>query len=305
MTDPGRAADRDEPPFGEVPDLVDRPPSVADPAAFLDELADRLTLPVPPQPGQALRVGLDLGTDSIVLVALDAEGRPLGLARREASAVRDGLVVDFEAARSVTSSLKATLESRLGVKLRHAAVAVPPGTSERDSATHRHVAEAAGLETTAVWNEPEAANLVLGLIDGAVADLGGGTTGAAIFRRGRLIKSFDEPTGGHHLTLTLAGRFRLDFEAAESFKLAPENRAVVAAVTAPVLSKMGLILKAGLAGHVVKELILAGGCSAAPQAGPIVARETGLKVRVAHRPDLVTPAGIALGCPAAGPDEPF
>jgi ethanolamine utilization protein EutJ len=270
---------------------------VADPVAFLDELHDRLTRSEPVAPDLPLRIGLDLGTHSIVLAVLDAAGRALGLARREATAVRDGLVVDFDGARTVTQGLKRELEERLGVELRRAAIAVPSGTSSRDAASHRHVTEAAGLETTVVLDEPVAANLVLGLRDGAVADLGGGTTGAAVFKDGLLIDSFDEPTGGLHLTLVLAGRFGLSVEEAERFKLDPANRARVAPAVAPTLAKMGLILKAGLAGRDVDELILAGGSSAAPEAGPIIARETGLRVRVAHRPDLVTPAGVALGCP--------
>jgi ethanolamine utilization protein EutJ len=239
---------------------------------------------------------LDLGTASILLVVLSADGSPLGLARREASVVKDGLVVDYGGARSICEFLRKDLEGRLGVSLNRAALAVPPGTSQRDMATHGYVAQAAGLEVDRVFGEPEAANHLLGIKDGALADLGGGTTGAAAFKDGRPIASFDEPTGGHHMSLVLAGHMKIPLERAEAYKLDPKNRREVGPLLAPVLSKMGSILKNGLAGLDLSILWLAGGSAATPGAGEIIARETGLPVSVAPRPDLVTPAGIAMGC---------
>ena len=45
--------------------------------AFLEALMGRRACPVPVGGEVPLRVGLDLGTASIVLVVLDGEGRPL------------------------------------------------------------------------------------------------------------------------------------------------------------------------------------------------------------------------------------
>ena len=264
--------------------------------SFLGDLEKRLIEPHPPGKGQEIRAGLDLGTASIVLAVLSKEGRPLGLARQEAAVVRDGLVLDFAGARVICERLREKLESDLVVPLTRAALAVPPGTSERDKATHGYVSQAAGLEVDQFFDEPEAANLLLGIKDGALADLGGGTTGAAAFKNGRMIASFDEATGGHHLSLVIAGRLGMPLERAENFKLDPKNRADVASMVAPVLSKMGRILKEGLSGLNVPVLWLAGGSAAAPGAGELIARETGLLVKVAPKPELVTPAGLALGC---------
>jgi ethanolamine utilization protein EutJ len=245
---------------------------------------------------------LDLGTASIVLVVLDRNGAPLGLARREASVVRDGLVVDFAGARTICQRLRESLEQRLGIPLHRAALAVPPGTSDRDQATHGYVSQAAGLEVDRFYDEPVAANLLLAIKDGALADLGGGTTGAAAFKDGEMIVSFDEPTGGLHLSLVIAGNLKIPLEQAENFKRDPKNRQTVAPLVAPVLSKMGHILHEGLKGFDVPVLWLAGGSAAAPGAGEIIARETGLTGKVAPWPELVTPAGIALGCAPYVPD---
>ncbi|MDR2300599.1 MAG: ethanolamine utilization protein EutJ [Deltaproteobacteria bacterium] len=266
---------------------------------YLGEVEKTQTKPIRPPIAKKIRVGLDLGTSSIVLVVLTEDGVPLGLARREASVVKDGLVVDFSGARAISQKLREELEKRLEVKLPQAALAVPPGTGERDKATHGYVGQAAGLEPTGIFDEPLAANLLLGLKDGALADLGGGTTGVAVFRSGKMVLSFDEPTGGYHMSLVIAGNLKIPLERAEAFKLDPKNRPEVAPMIAPVLSKMGQILAQGLKKQNVPSVFLVGGSAMAPGAAQIIAKETGLEVKAAPRSDLITPVGIALAC------EPF
>ena len=264
---------------------------------FLAGVEASLTARHKPRPGEALKVGLDLGTASILLVVLGEDDRPLGTARRFAQVVRDGLVVDFGAARSIAEELRLELEKDLGVGLSFAAIAVPPGTSERDAATHGFVASGAGLEVSAVLDEPTAANLVLGLKDGAIVDIGGGTTGVAVLKNGRILKTFDEATGGAHLTLVLAGHYKISFEEAEAFKEDPQNSRKVAALVAPVLQKIGAIIGGGLGDCRVDEVHLVGGTAATAGIEKITSAELGCRVSVSARPILVTPAGIALGCP--------
>jgi ethanolamine utilization protein EutJ len=86
------------------------------------------------------------------------------------------------------------------------------------------VAEGAGFEVTKILEEPEAANGVLKITEGAVADIGGGTTGLALFHQGRMIKTVDEPTGGDHLSLVLAGHYHISFEEGEILKQMRGNR---------------------------------------------------------------------------------
>ena len=114
-------------------------------------------------PTEPLAVGLDLGTAYIVLAVVDSRQRPVACAVQSAQVVRDGLVVDYAGGLRMVRALREQLEDSLGRKLEKTAIAVPPGTGERDCATHRHVAEGAGLEVTALLDEPTAANNVLGV----------------------------------------------------------------------------------------------------------------------------------------------
>ena len=262
--------------------------------SFLREVEKTMDNPVRPERGESLKVGLDLGTASIVLVVLGEGNRPLAVVREFTQVVKDGLVVDFSKARQVTSTLKKRLEETLGVELSETAIAVPPGTGSRDVATHRYVASAAGLEVTAVMDEPTAANLVLGLKNGAIVDIGGGTTGVSILKDGEVIHTFDEPTGGTHVSLVLAGHNHISFEEAEVLKLDPARSKENLPVIAPVLQKMGKIIGDGIAGYECEHIVLVGGTSATVGIDRIIGLETGKKVSVSPVPILVTPVGIAL-----------
>ena len=262
---------------------------------FLRGVEKTLDHPVRPEKGERLKVGLDLGTASIVLVVLGEDNRPLAVEREYAQVVKDGLVVDFNQARLITASLKKRMEEILGVAIAETAIAVPPGTGRRDVDTHRYVAQAAGLEVTTVLDEPSAANLVLGLRNGAIADIGGGTTGVSVLKDGKVIHTFDEPTGGTHISLVLAGHNRISFEKAEALKVDPVKSKENLPVIAAVLQKMGKIIGDGIAGFECEEIVLVGGTSATPGIERIVGMETGKKVSVSPVPILVTPAGIALG----------
>jgi len=156
---------------------------------FLLEAERVLDHPVKPKQEEVLKIGLDLGTTSIVLVVLGEANRPLAVVREFAQVVRDGLVVDFNRARMIVASLKKRMEEILGRELTQAAIAVPPGTGSRDVETHGYVASAAGLEVNSVMDEPAAANLVLGLANGAIVDIGGGTSEVAVISLGGIVTS--------------------------------------------------------------------------------------------------------------------
>jgi len=81
---------------------------------FLLEVEGALYHPVKPNEGESLKVGLDLGTASIVLVVLGEANRPLIVVREFAQVVKDGLVVDFNQARLIAASLKKQAEEILG-----------------------------------------------------------------------------------------------------------------------------------------------------------------------------------------------
>ena len=74
------------------------------------------------------------------------------------------------------------------------------------------------FEVSAVLDEPSSANAVYEIQDGVIVDIGGGTTGLAILKGGEVVQVEDEPTGGTHLSLVLAGNYHVPFAEAEEIK---------------------------------------------------------------------------------------
>lgn len=133
--------------------------------------------------GEKLKAGLDLGTAYIVIVVLDENDNPVACEKEAAGVLRDGVVVDYQGALSVVRRLKGELERRLGTELTKCAIAMPAGT-EGSVRTHQYIAEGAGFEVTEILDEPTAANSVYKIDNGVVVDIGGGTTGLAVFKDG-------------------------------------------------------------------------------------------------------------------------
>ena len=150
------------------------------------------------------RVGVDLGTAYTVLVVLDGHGS-LSQASTFAQVVRDGLVVDYIGAVDLLREINARVEAAMGRKLTHAASGFPPGVPRAEVRATANVVEAAGMHCPSLIDEPSAANNVLGLQDGAIVDVGGGTTGIAVLKDGKVIYTADEATGGTHFSLVIAG----------------------------------------------------------------------------------------------------
>lgn len=247
---------------------------------------------------EKLRCGLDLGTASVILVVLGENGQPIACEMQPCQVARDGLVVDYMGAITITRKLKEKLEARLGRTLVNTAIAVPPGTNVRDSGTHRHVAEAAGLEVTAVLDEPTAACAVLGLADGVVVDIGGGTTGLAVFSGGKPVYVADEATGGTHISLVLMGGRKLTFEQAEAFKQNEKNHGEIRAATLPVMEKMAGIVKKHIQAYNISQVCLVGGTCALTGIEEVFTKVLGIKTVKPNHPMMVTPLGIAMSCEA-------
>jgi ethanolamine utilization protein EutJ len=247
--------------------------------------------------GERIKVGLDLGTAYIVIVALDEDNNPIACEKRAASVLRDGVVVDYIGARRIVGALKDTLETRIGRTLTQCAIAMPSGT-ESSVRTHIYVAEGAGFEVVRVLDEPTAANALYRLSNGAIADIGGGTTGLAVFRDGRVIRVADEATGGVHLTLVLSGHLGVPLEEAERLKMESSNHKNILPIVRPVLEKMASIVKRHLDDTETGVLYLCGGTCCLTGMEQIFEKYLGLPVRKPANPFLVTPAGIAMHCVA-------
>lgn len=241
-----------------------------------------------------IRVGVDLGTANIVLAVLNAEGDPVAGALKPARVVRDGLVTDYFGAVRIVRELVAEVEARLGRPIRRAACAIPPGTGAGAERITANVLEAAELEVTAVVDEPTAAAALLGVQDGAVVDVGGGTTGISVLRGGSVVYTADEPTGGTHFTLVLAGHLNLSFEEAEAYKLDAANAREVSTAVRPVVEKVAAICTSHLRRCPADKLYLVGGTACLSGIGEVLERALRLPVVIPARPLLVTPMGIAL-----------
>ena len=247
--------------------------------------------------GTPIRVGVDLGTAFTVIMVTDDAGKPLAAAHAFADVVRDGVVWDFAGAQAVVRDLKDRLESATGRELLHAAVTIPPGVLEADHRAHRYVVEGAGMECAAVVDETTSANRILGIRDGAVVDIGGGTTGVAILRDGEVIANIDEPTGGTHLSLVISGALKVSFAEAEKRKMRTSQHPSLYPLVRPTLEKVATIVSAAIKGHDVHEIHLVGGTAAFTGVADVMTEITGVHATVAPHPMLVTPLGVAAWSP--------
>jgi len=240
------------------------------------------------------RVGVDLGTAFTVLVVLNEQGEPLIGEYQFAQVVRDGLVVDYVGAVDLLQGMKERVEAQLGRQLTHAASGYPPGVPPVERQATANVVEAAGFKCTGLIDEPTAANLILGLEEGVIADIGGGTTGIAIIENGKVVYTADEATGGTHFSLVIAGARDISFEAAESLKKDPAEQARLFPIVRPVMEKVGTIIERQIQGSGVKSISLVGGTPLFPGIADVIGEITGLPTAVIDHPLFVTPLGIAL-----------
>lgn len=241
-----------------------------------------------------LRVGVDLGTAYTVLTVLDAKGIPIAGEYQFTQVVRDGLVVDFVGAVDILRAMKRRVEARLGRELTHAASAYPPGVPRAEVRATANVVQSAGMECAELIDEPSAANNVLDLKDGAIIDIGGGTTGIAVIENGEVIYTADEATGGVHFSLVIAGASDISFEEAEALKKEPAEQNRLFPIVRPVMEKMGTIVAKHIRGFNLSSVVLAGGTPLFPGIAPIIEGITGVPTLIAPHPLFVTPVGIAL-----------
>jgi ethanolamine utilization protein EutJ len=248
------------------------------------------------KPSSVYYTGVDLGTAYIVVAVLDDHFKPVAGAYRFANVVKDGMVVDYLGAIRIVRDMKEELEQKLGTELIYAAAALPPGTFDLDSGAIRHVVEGAGFEVTNLLDEPTAANAVLDIKDGAIVDIGGGTTGIAIFESGKVVYVADEPTGGTHFSLVVSGAYKMPFDEAEEYKRNPKNHRELLPVLQPVIEKVSSIINRHIKDYDVKEIYLVGGTCCLQGIEKVIAKRTGLPTFKPQNPMFVTPLGIALNC---------
>jgi ethanolamine utilization protein EutJ len=242
----------------------------------------------------SVHVGVDLGTAYTVLVVLDEDRQPIAGMYQFAQIVRDGLVVDFVGAVDLLRRMKLQVEEKLGFALTSAASGYPPGVPQAEVRATANVLFGAGLDCTGLVDEPTAANNVLQIKDGAIVDVGGGTTGIAVLKKGKVVYTADEPTGGTHFSLVIAGSTGSTFEEAEEMKKDPKEQTRLFPVIRPVMEKVGTIVRRHIAGHKVDKIYLVGGTCAYPGMDQVIQEVTGVETVLPGNPLFITPLGIAM-----------
>ena len=243
--------------------------------------------------------GVDLGTACVVVSVLDEDLRPVAGSYRYADVVRDGMVVDYIGAIRIVREMKEELEKKLGTELVYAAAAIPPGTDALDSGAIKNVVQGAGFEITALPDEPTAANAVLNIRNGAVVDIGGGTTGISVLKDGKVVYVADEPTGGTHFSLVISGAYQLSFEEADAYKRDRKNHRELLPVLKPVIEKVSAIISRHIEGRDVDGIYLVGGTCCLTGIEEIIEKKTGIPTYKPANPMFVTPLGIAKNCASA------
>jgi ethanolamine utilization protein EutJ len=241
-----------------------------------------------PDPGP-FHVGVDLGTADIKVMVLTTAGEPAACFLEWAEVVRDGVVVDFVGAVDIVRRLLGRAQEKLGVEFSGAATSFPPGTDPRLST---YILERVGLEVTAVRDEPTCVANLLELDQTAVVDVGGGTTGTAVVRKGKVVFSGDQPTGGRHISLVIAGHYGITFQEAEERKRRPDQHDILK-LARPTLLRMGDIVAGHIKGRRVERIVLTGGTCCLPGVDAVFAEELRRPVQLPCQPLLLTPLAIA------------
>jgi ethanolamine utilization protein EutJ len=235
--------------------------------------------------------GVDLGTATIVLTAVDGQGHPVYWDSLSCQAVRDGVVINFGDAVTAVNQLKIAATTALGSEISSAATAFPPGVPEAEARACRYVLENAGITCRLLVDEVSAAQALLRIEDGAIVDVGGGSTGVGIVANNVIVALDDEPGGGHHLDLILAGALRISVEEAEERKRRGDKD--YSHILRPGIERIASSILRQIGDHAVQSIHLVGGAVRVPHAASIVARFCGIQTWTYPHSELVTPFGIA------------
>ncbi|MFA4931376.1 MAG: ethanolamine utilization protein EutJ [Caldisericia bacterium] len=241
-----------------------------------------------------MHVGVDLGTAYTVLVVLDESMTPIAGVYQFAQVVRDGVVFDYIGAISIVKKLKMQVEERLGRKIVSAATAYPPGVPVAEVRATGNVLRGAGIECSRLVDEATAASTVLQIDSGVVVDVGGGTTKLAVIEDGKVVYTADEPTGGTHFTLVVAGAMHIPFMDAEALKTNAAEQATLFPAVKAVMEKVATIVARHVTSYGPKRIYLCGGSARFPGMAQVIEDVTGIETVIPGEPLFVTPIGIAM-----------
>lgn len=257
---------------------------------FLTAATPRLRSPADDVSGD-LRFGVDLGTATVVLTALDDADAPVYWDFLPCEAMEDGVVVNFADAVAAVRKLKADAEALLGTRIMAAGTAYPPGVPASDARACRFVLENAEIDCRSLVDEVSAAQELLKISSGVIVDVGGGSTGVGIVEGGAIVLLGDRPGGGRHLDLILAGALGVSTREAERLKRSRPCDHM--SILRPGIERVAASIERQIAGRAVMSIHLVGGALRLPGADRIVAKYLGIDTVAYPHSELVTPFGIA------------
>lgn len=239
-----------------------------------------------------LSFGVDLGTATIVITAIDADRRPVFWNFAPCAAVRDGVVVNFAEAVAAVRALASEAAKALGEDVVAAASAFPPGVAEAEARACRYVLENAGVICRRLVDEVSAAQALLQIRNGAIVDVGGGSTGVGVVENGNIVSLSDAPGGGHHLDLIVAGALGVSVEEAERRKR--QGELGLSDILRPGIERIASSIGKQAGSRLVETVHLVGGALRVPGAPEIVSDYLGVRAVGYPHSELVTPFGIAM-----------
>jgi ethanolamine utilization protein EutJ len=246
---------------------------------------------------EQLFAGVDLGTYKAITIIIDETGKPRAARMRRAEVVRSGLIVDYAGAQHIVREMMGEMREASRIPIEKGATSYPPQTEYANIHATRYILEGAGLEVLNVVDEPSAANQILKLENGAIVDVGGGTTGIAVIKGGKIVFSDDEATGGVHLSLVVAGNYKISYEEAEKLKTDPQKNQAILPIVRPVIEKIASIVETCLQRYDnLSSVCLVGGTCELEGFTEIVQNVLQVKTFRPEFPQLTTPLGIALSC---------
>lgn len=243
----------------------------------------------PAKLNSSFRAGVDLGTSDVVVIVIDEDDNIAAAFMEWADVVKDGVVLDYWKAVQIVKSLINKAEKKCGIKINSVNTSYPPGT---DPYISINVIKAAGLEVKDIVDEPSSFAALLNLDNGAVVDIGGGTTGISVVQNKSIVYTGDEPTGGHHLTLTIAGNQKVSFDDAEIMKR-NDVKGDLKSIVIPVFEKMTDIVKNHIADFKIDKIFLTGGTCCFPGIDNVFKEIfTGKDIILPYNPLYSTPLAI-------------
>jgi len=244
-----------------------------------------------------LYAGVDIGTYKAIVIVVDEKGVPRAATMRRAEVVRSGLIVDYAGARNMVSEMIKDLRDSSPLPIEKGATSYPPQTESANINATRYILEGLGLDVLKVLDEPTAANCVLKLENGAIVDVGGGTTGIAVIKNGKIVFTDDEATGGVHLSLVIAGNYKISYEQAEEVKMDRQRNREILPIVRPVIEKIASIVASYLKPFDdLTRVCLVGGTCELEGFTEVAQKSLNLETFRPKFPGFITPLGIALSC---------